>query len=439
MNLEEHSAVPQEESGNSPTICSNCKAQLAGSESFCPRCAQSTRPFRWSLLDWLYEWLNSTFHFEGRTLKTLRDLFIPGKLASGFFQGQRQSYLHPLRILLLSSLLLFAAIQLIPQSGGKLINFNVNDSPEIEVDLTNSDEEDFPLSDSVDNEDVLDDSLTADTIQEPKTDSLLQPELTIPPTEIPEWSSVEPDTTLQARADKAWNKVQDLDKVRAGIWSNAMIDVYEAKLASDNRLSPELSLHFDSLSRLLLDTALSVYRINLEMDLPYGETVLLKSEEIAVEDPQILVEKSGLKYQVNKLLLLKTLRFFNDGGENIATYFESRLSWIILLFTPFFALVYWAHYWRRLRYYTQHLCYVALLISAILITWTLLALFSLLKGTMILLTLLIFWVFVLFSDKRVYGRSWMHTIVKSLSIGMFGILTMGITMFLWLILTVLIY
>ena len=49
----------------------------------------------------------SFWHLDGRVFRTLRDLFVPGRVAVNYLAGQRVRYVPPLRLFVILSLLTF--------------------------------------------------------------------------------------------------------------------------------------------------------------------------------------------------------------------------------------------------------------------------------------------------------------------------------------------
>ncbi|WP_441004847.1 DUF3667 domain-containing protein [Xanthomonas sp. NCPPB 1067] len=88
-----------------PSACENCSAALQG--AFCHACGQSAHnPVR-SLAHAIEELFESLWHLDGRIFRTLRDLLVPGRVATRFLAGQRVRYVAPMRLFLVLSLLTF--------------------------------------------------------------------------------------------------------------------------------------------------------------------------------------------------------------------------------------------------------------------------------------------------------------------------------------------
>ena len=90
---------------DAPGHCENCDAALQG--EFCHQCGQSIHnPVRHAghALEEVFE---SFWHLDGRVFRTLRDLLVPGRTAIEYLAGHRQRYMPPLRLFVIMSLLAF--------------------------------------------------------------------------------------------------------------------------------------------------------------------------------------------------------------------------------------------------------------------------------------------------------------------------------------------
>ena len=119
------------------TQCRNCNNTLPGSAKYCPSCGQKNttgRIYIWTLIN---DFLSNQFDLNGKLLKSLRDLFIPGKLSLEYFKGRHKSYIHPIQLFFVLGVLMFGSITL--KYGDNLDNnngLNVNgvDSNNLEIE-----------------------------------------------------------------------------------------------------------------------------------------------------------------------------------------------------------------------------------------------------------------------------------------------------------------
>lgn len=107
-----------------PETCLNCGAALTG--PFCAQCGQEALAARASIGSWAREMGGEVFSLEGKTLRTARDLFKPGRLSIDWAEGRRARHLSPSRVFLLASLAFFSVAFLLgpmsPQEGARAFN-----------------------------------------------------------------------------------------------------------------------------------------------------------------------------------------------------------------------------------------------------------------------------------------------------------------------------
>jgi hypothetical protein len=88
-----------------PAVCENCATVLGG--HYCHVCGQRAHSPLHHFGHALEEVLESFWHLDGRIFRTLRDLFVPGRVAAGYLAGHRVRYVAPLRLFIILSLMTF--------------------------------------------------------------------------------------------------------------------------------------------------------------------------------------------------------------------------------------------------------------------------------------------------------------------------------------------
>ena len=88
-----------------PAACENCATALIG--GYCHVCGQHAHSPLHHFGHALEEVFESFWHLDGRIFRTLRDLFVPGRVAAGYLAGHRVRYVAPLRLFIILSLLTF--------------------------------------------------------------------------------------------------------------------------------------------------------------------------------------------------------------------------------------------------------------------------------------------------------------------------------------------
>ena len=94
-----------------PRTCPNCGKTIVPAEAaYCPWCGQELNVSAITLRDFLQHWGGAYLSTEGALWRTLRLLLTsPGELTVHYLQGRRKHYVHPLRLYMTLSVLLFLA------------------------------------------------------------------------------------------------------------------------------------------------------------------------------------------------------------------------------------------------------------------------------------------------------------------------------------------
>ncbi|NOT87913.1 MAG: DUF3667 domain-containing protein [Lysobacter sp.] len=88
-----------------PAACENCATALIG--GYCHVCGQRAHSPLHHFGHAIEEVFESFWHLDGRIFRTLRDLFVPGRVATGYLAGHRVRYVAPLRLFIILSLITF--------------------------------------------------------------------------------------------------------------------------------------------------------------------------------------------------------------------------------------------------------------------------------------------------------------------------------------------
>lgn len=114
----------QAQDASPAACCQNCGAPLAG--RFCHDCGQRHDPHPHSLRHFIFELFEDLSHADSRFWRTMWTLLArPGQVTLDFFAGRRGRYLPPIRLYLVISLVLFAAVPLLPNSDFAQLNTEV--------------------------------------------------------------------------------------------------------------------------------------------------------------------------------------------------------------------------------------------------------------------------------------------------------------------------
>lgn len=132
-----------------PAPCENCRTVLIG--GYCHVCGQRAHSPLHHVGHAVEEVFESLWHLDGRIFRTLRDLFVPGRVAAGYLAGHRVRYVAPLRLFIILSLLTFfvGKLTLHFDPGGLKINTTAPESGVVIGD-TRLDDDHFGSAKTVD-------------------------------------------------------------------------------------------------------------------------------------------------------------------------------------------------------------------------------------------------------------------------------------------------
>lgn len=93
--------------------CLNCGTPLLAENRFCSNCGQMNRSPRQSLGEWIREFFASFLSVDSKFIHSIIPLLVkPGKLSEDYIAGKRARYIHPIRLYLAVSILMFFVISL---------------------------------------------------------------------------------------------------------------------------------------------------------------------------------------------------------------------------------------------------------------------------------------------------------------------------------------
>lgn len=93
--------------------CLNCQGILPDEAWYCPKCGQKCTDGRISIKELFVEFVGAVLNIDSKLFRTLRWLFVPGRLTTEYFIGKRKSYVHPLRLFLVTGVIFFSMVSCI--------------------------------------------------------------------------------------------------------------------------------------------------------------------------------------------------------------------------------------------------------------------------------------------------------------------------------------
>lgn len=368
-----------------PLSCLNCGEQFEREVSFCPTCGQKNRKNELSLAEWIREALSTFFHLEGKTLNTVRDLTVPGKMATNYFNGQRQRYVHPFRLLVFSSLICFGLMSI------QRAYFPTDVDAIVQLRFKDSDVNSVSIGDSISTE-----------------------------------------VMKNANEHPIASQMKAIDLLRARIIHHDRFELIADSLSRVESLQ-------DSSQLALLDTLRTFYKmpdswLGSGFFVTNGDTLDFDARKVVSMSAADIVAESDVKGWIQKLIARKGIDAYREGSASVFEQLYGNLSWAVLIFVPFLALGYKLFYRKKLPLYTQHLTYSAILMSIALLLYGASTLIdALLPFKVVSLTsLLVFLVYNLFSDSRTFQVSKLHAFAKFNLLAIYGFVSFMISLLIWL-------
>ncbi len=96
---------------NNSGYCGNCLHPI-GNAKYCSKCGQKNTDGRISVKEFFSVVFGTIFNLESKFFRTIRDIFNPGKLTNEWFKGRHKPYFHPVRLFIVTALLLITALSL---------------------------------------------------------------------------------------------------------------------------------------------------------------------------------------------------------------------------------------------------------------------------------------------------------------------------------------
>ena len=97
--------------------CLNCGTTILENSKFCSLCGQKSTIRSLSFWNLVKDFLSNFFNLETKIWRTLRDIWIPGKLTREYVQGKRVSYYNPIRIFVVTLVSFFTLLLFMINDG----------------------------------------------------------------------------------------------------------------------------------------------------------------------------------------------------------------------------------------------------------------------------------------------------------------------------------
>lgn len=358
-----------------PAPCENCRTVLIG--GYCHVCGQRAHSPLHHFGHAVEEVFESFWHLDGRIFRTLRDLFVPGRLAVDYLAGHRVRYVAPLRLFIILSLMTFFV-------GNLTLHFDPGDSVKIDTAT--------PRSGVVVGETRLDEDPFADAK-----------------------SAAE----VLARHAKILREI-DAENPGTGLFLSTILDVAKDEIDAQARARME-ALGATPAHLQALDAA---RRASVP---PAGATPAATADAIVTGDG---VVQRWLRGRIERIQ--ENAPRIRDNPDELIRSFLGALPGALFVLVPLFALCLKLLYVRSGRGYLEHLVVAlyshAFMLAALLLVFLLMGAQAIpglpvwaanTVGVVAAVVLnLCVPLYLLRMQKRVYAQGWVKTLMKYVTLGL---------------------
>ncbi len=376
------------------TVCLNCNYEVKTENKYCPSCGQENADKRISLKLLLQDAIATAFNFESRVFRTIPlFLFFPGKLTNEFLAGKRMRYMHPFKIYLLSSLLFFFAVIKI---FTPVIEESIRKLDKVSEDTTIE----FSLKDSTNgtNEEYADYKLI----------------------EVKKEENKEKDSLYT-------NKLEEKFQQRQAILRDSIAEII-VKIRNGELNDSTLSI--DSLQNLVEDSAALAETVEVLNGKVKKKSQGLRRLYHLIQDrnmtPQRLLD--SLENQTNGMNIQFAEQMLKIGRNDPAIFLANiinNIGTLMFITLPILAFFFVPFYFRRKKYYIDHLIFTLHLQAFTFVVLTLAALFFHWNWYSISIILgIILIIYSWFAFKKVYNQGFFKTSIKAYIISFLYIMTL---------------
>jgi hypothetical protein len=355
--------------------CLNCEHELVAEDHYCRKCGQKRITGRISFRQLVVQFFEDLVNWDARLLKTLRTIFIPGQLTKEYFSGRHVPYWQPIRLFLF-----MAAVQML------VVNSTMNQVNEKVVSANEVIKKDMYEYFLLQKLDTLSSEVSKQFRYEKSAkaamDSLLK--TYVKPQEQKQNNKSDKkieyklDSFRQTIIDELVKNQDSLDSMEI---EEDVRDFEEKIIKKSNKnkfhtdmTSQFIEIPFASVKKAMLPKVetdsmgqfkSAGWNINTKTfdDAPKdingntkeGKDVLKISK---IDFLQLSPDNIIQKYQVdgfwNQVIAKQTIKAMKDGKSGI-DFFLSRLSWMIIIMMPVFAL--FLELVNRPYYYVEHVVF----------------------------------------------------------------------------------
>lgn len=388
-------------------LCENCGRPRA--DRFCSQCGQNDRTYSRSIFPVLGELVRESFEFDGRLAQTLKLLlFKPGRLSTEFSRNRRARYMTPVRLYLFTSVVFFLTMSLtLSRDPGP---------PEGEADQDPSSSLAQIPADLMDSLQAAMDSLQAVISLQEVVDSLqaVVPglQLQLDGEDVPVSMEISESGIAALRANLDPSQHGKLDDLLNRDSATAV----HAVLAG-------LAAVYDTETRAPFGGGVQADPGPEEDAAPVADSAAQTAGTTAGDPPARAADVRPTSRGFLARMVLNSFVELLHDPDAFAERIIGNLSIAMFFLLPVYALMLAVLYWRKKRYYIEHLVFGMHVHSLVFIIATLMLIASItpvvaagqawIQG---ILGLVVFG-YPIIALRRFYGNGWFLTLVKAFVLG----------------------
>ena len=93
--------------------CRNCFHRMQHDADYCEQCGQKYTTGKVTFRELFAELIEAVFNIDSKIFRTVRTLFIPGRLTNDYFAGKHKRYLHPVRLFFVTAIIFLALLTIL--------------------------------------------------------------------------------------------------------------------------------------------------------------------------------------------------------------------------------------------------------------------------------------------------------------------------------------
>jgi Protein of unknown function (DUF3667) len=316
---------------NYNTNCANCNAELEVNAKFCHKCGQKKFNGRIAFKEVVHEFIHTTLHLDTKLFKTLKYLFVPGKLTKEYFLGKHKTYANPVQLFFVTGTICFIIFKTL--SHGSEDKFYKTSIKEKKIEFQ---KEAVIQLDSINH--VLHKNASNDIKNALNTsrDSLLSMILNEKKPSIID--------SLEGNFNNHKEKVDTLGSLGQNF-----------KITRSNKKKNEIFLRYKINKDKETDSELSPDSSSLNM---FGIPDKILTKDLLDLSINQLYEKYKIKGFWNKQFLKIYQKYHIQGAGNFINFFLGKIFISIIFIILLAALVLKLLYWRQKRYYIEHIIFL---------------------------------------------------------------------------------